>query len=354
MYRAMLRRIVFVGVVMATTLMFSAETNAGWNHWRGYAVPVVGWTGYNYSYYGGWGGVGYDCCRPAYTPCYTPCYDPCYTPCYTPCYDPCDVGCGGLLSRIAYRWRTHHYGYYWGWGRCGWVAPGCCGTCGYPAADCCCGSADNGIIYGEPSVVPESTPMTPTPANPAEGDGQGLPVPEKQTSLTPDSALLTVTVPDTAQIFVNGMPTQSTGNMRRYVSRNLTPGFNYTYEVRAELNLDGTPVVRTKTVQLRAGEKADLAFDLSGPPRVETSLTLRVPSDARVFLAGNETRGTGPIRTFRTTKLADGQEWSQYAVRVVANRDGEEVTDEKVITLRTGDQREMTFDFQVDKVASIR
>lgn len=169
-----------------------------------------------------------------------------------------------------------------------------------------------------------------------------------------DSALLTVSVPNGARILVNGVATRSTGDVRRYVSRNLTPGFDYTYEVKAEMLIDGKPVVQSKTVQLRAGQTARLAFDAMDSTAVETALTLHVPADAKVYLAGNETRGSGLVRTFRTTKLADGQTWSDYMVRVVVNENGEDRVKEEMITLRAGDQRALTFDFNIDKVASAR
>jgi uncharacterized protein (TIGR03000 family) len=83
-------------------------------------------------------------------------------------------------------------------------------------------------------------------------------------------------------------------------------------------------------------------------------LTLYVPSDAKVYLAGTETRGSGSVRTFRTTKLAGNTEWSQYSVRVTVTRGGEELTKEERITLRGCEQTELTFDFDVDKVAAVR
>ena len=40
------------------------------------------------------------------------------------------------------------------------------------------------------------------------------------------------------------------------------------------------PVTQTKTVHLRAGDQATLAFDLQAQESVETALTLHVPTDA--------------------------------------------------------------------------
>jgi uncharacterized protein (TIGR03000 family) len=188
-------------------------------------------------------------------------------------------------------------------------------------------------------------PSEPAPADPGD-------LPEKQTSLDRNSALLTVTVPGQARVLVNGVATRSTGDLRRYVSRNLIPGFDYTYEVKAEVVVDGEPMTQTKTVQLRAGEKAKLAFDMQAAEQLETALTVHVPANAKVYLAGNKTKGSGAVRTFRTTKLPSGQSWSDYVVRVVVEENGLVRSKEETITLQAGDQRELSFDFDIDKVAA--
>ncbi len=357
MNRGTVRALLLAGAI-AGVLAVTSQANAGWGHFRGhYATPYVGWAGYSYSYYGGWGGAyggyggayggygGYGCCGPTYT-AHVPTYS--YTSCYDPCYRPRHRGCG-LLSRWAYRARTHHYRYYWGGcDPCGVTT--CCSTCG-SYDSCGCGQSGDVIEYGTPLYSTPSSDQTPTPA-PAEPSAPQLP--EKQTSLSRDSALLTVDVPNNARVLVNGIATRSKGDRRRYVSRNLTPGFDYTYEVKAQVMVDGTPVTQTKIVRLRAGQQARLAFDMNAQAQVETALTLHVPDGAKVYLAGNQTNGKGTVRTFRTKRLADGQAWSDYVVRVVVNENGVNRTKEEKITLRAGEQRELTFDFNVDKIASTR
>lgn len=183
--------------------------------------------------------------------------------------------------------------------------------------------------------------------------GGELPQPGNNTSLRSGKALLTVSVPNDAKVFVNGVATSSKGGQRTYVSRGLSNGFRYTYEVRVEAKRDGKVVEEVKTVQLRAGENADLAFDLpKGTP--ETSLTVHVPTDAKVFLGGNETSATGEVRTFTTTGLAEGQEWSNYKIRIEMVRNGETVTREEVISLKSGDDRTLRFDIDSEKVADAR
>jgi uncharacterized protein (TIGR03000 family) len=162
-----------------------------------------------------------------------------------------------------------------------------------------------------------------------------------------------VNVPAEAKIFVNGQATSSTGEVRQYVSRDLSSGMTYTYEVKAEMVVDGKTVEQTKTIDLRAGSTSSLAFDFSNATPVETSLTVRVPADAKVYLAGNATTASGEVRVFKTTGLSTGKGWNGYTIRVEFEKDGKTVTEEKVIDLAAGQSKEITF-FDVDKVAANR
>jgi uncharacterized protein (TIGR03000 family) len=153
---------------------------------------------------------------------------------------------------------------------------------------------------------------------------------------------------------VNGQATTSTGNSRQYVSRDLQRGFNYTYEVRAEVVRDGQTIEQVKKVDLRAGETANLAFDFPTTSAAETSLTVHVPADAKVYLAGNATKSGGETRVFRTTGLAGSKSWEGYTVRVELERGGRTFTKEETITLKAGQSQELSFDFEGDKIASAR
>jgi uncharacterized protein (TIGR03000 family) len=159
-------------------------------------------------------------------------------------------------------------------------------------------------------------------------------------------------VPDDAKIFVNGTATSSTGAARQYVSRGLQNGFNYTYEVKAEVVRDGKTVEQVKTINLRAGQTAELAFDFPAADAVETALTVNVPADAKVYLAGNPTNAKGEKRVFRTTGLSSGKAWDSYVVRVEFEQDGETVTQERTISLKAGQSQELTFPGEVEKIAT--
>ena len=122
--------------------------------------------------------------------------------------------------------------------------------------------------------------------------------------------------------------------------------------MRAEFVRDGKTVSEVKSIQLTAGQSANLDFTQAEPAQqaaIETStpttLIVRVPDDAKLYLAGRETKATGPVREFTTKKLPAGSEWATYAVRAVIERDGQQVVREQTVSLKAGESREVSFDF---------
>ncbi len=171
--------------------------------------------------------------------------------------------------------------------------------------------------------------------------------------------MLTVKVPAEAKVFVNGHLTTSTGIERQFISRGLVVGSRYTYEVRAELDVNGKTVSDVKTVSLTAGDVADLAFSLNGESELQatspvvTKVTVHVPAGARVFLAGQEAPGTGEVREFSTSRLAPGNQWNNYTVRAEVEINGKVVTREQKLSLQAGDSRELSFEFGDESVANV-
>ena len=106
-----------------------------------------------------------------------------------------------------------------------------------------------------------------------------------------------------------------------------------------------------KNPSVSVGDVASLAFDPNEP--VTTALTVKVPADAKVFLAGKQTTLTGEQRKFTTTRLPLGQQWANYAIRVEVDRDGQTLAKEEKISLQAGDSREVTFDFPATTVARV-
>jgi uncharacterized protein (TIGR03000 family) len=259
-------------------------------------------------------------------------------------------------------------GYYAGsWGSSGGSWGGSWGSSGGVVVGA---PVDAGAGYGQgpamppphPSDMPADGGLPPGPDADINPPDDGAPPPPTDSGAglyrPSASATLTVQVPADARVFVNGLATTSTGSLRRYVSNGLRAGYNYTYQIRAEIVRDGQTIAETKTVKLQAGDAPNVEFALNGSDSdpianqpVRTSVTLHVPADAKVYLSGNETRGTGEIRTFTTTKLAAGQAWGNYVVRVEVVRNGRTLSKEEMIEIKGGDIRDLTIDFDAPQVA---
>ncbi len=86
-------------------------------------------------------------------------------------------------------------------------------------------------------------------------------------------------------------------------------------------------------------------------PAVKTSLTIHVPADAKITLAGVETKQTGETRQFATTRLATGQTWDGYKVVVELNKDGQTLHEERTLKLVGGEAQELSINFDSTAVA---
>jgi uncharacterized protein (TIGR03000 family) len=176
------------------------------------------------------------------------------------------------------------------------------------------------------------------------------------------NALLSVKVPAEAKVFVNDRLTSSVGADREYISRDLQPGAHYNYDVRAEFVRDGQTVTESKTIQLVAGQTANLDFSFAEANAqtaanvdTRTTLVVRVPADAKLFLAGQEMKATGPVREFATTKLPSGAQWASYTIRAVVEHDGQQQVSEQTVSLQAGESREVSINFEgqaTEKVAT--
>ncbi|MGD9724061.1 MAG: TIGR03000 domain-containing protein [Pirellulales bacterium] len=218
----------------------------------------------------------------------------------------------------------------------------------------------SGGSHGSSGGHYQSAPAAPTaPAPPAPSPPAGAEAAEgKSAGYHPtygplrSSAWLNVKVPADAKVFVNDRETTSTGTDREYVSHDLRPGARYNYNIRTEFVRDGKTVSETKSVQLVAGQSAELDFadgeqvQTANNADTRTTLIVRLPADAKLFLAGRETKATGEVREFSTSRLQSGNEWTQYAIRAVVERDGHEQVREETVTLKAGESREVTIGFE--------
>jgi uncharacterized protein (TIGR03000 family) len=75
-----------------------------------------------------------------------------------------------------------------------------------------------------------------------------------------------VSVPADAEIWFDGNKTRQTGPDRSFVSPPITPGRDYSYEVKTRWLDNGTEVIQTRRVTVHAGDVINLRF-AAGPPQ---------------------------------------------------------------------------------------
>src|SRR5690606_12159789 len=92
-----------------------------------------------------------------------------------------------------------------------------------------------------------------------------------------------------------------------------------------------------------AGEDQQVA---NAAEATKTQLTLTVPENAKVFLAGSSTDQTGTVRTFATHRLDAGQTWEGYTVHVELERNGKTEVREETLNITGGESYELAFDFE--------
>lgn len=168
---------------------------------------------------------------------------------------------------------------------------------------------------------------------------------------TSSKIVMNLDVPDDARVFINELETKTTGGSRSYVSKGVETDASYEFVIRAEVERGGEVITETKTVRLQGGQTSSLAFNLDQPQTellaaqepVDTTLKLRVPDGAQVFLSDSATKQTGAERRFVTQQLGAGEKWEDYRIRVTWNDGDRQQTREKKITLVAGETRELEF-----------
>ena len=90
---------------------------------------------------------------------------------------------------------------------------------------------------------------------------------------------------------------------------------------------------------------------IASKPAAKTRLTLRVPAEAKVTLAGVHTKQKGEVRQFSTTNLSAGQVWEDYKVVVEMEQDGQMLREERIIKLTGGIAQELSIEFDSTQLA---
>ena len=83
-----------------------------------------------------------------------------------------------------------------------------------------------------------------------------------------NTVVLDVTVPSDAKVIINDLRTTSTGEHRRYMSRDVEAGRVYRYQVRAEFMRDGKATIDDQTIELTAGDTRSVTLGGAPEPKV--------------------------------------------------------------------------------------
>ncbi|MEK6234698.1 MAG: TIGR03000 domain-containing protein, partial [Planctomycetales bacterium] len=180
----------------------------------------------------------------------------------------------------------------------------------------------------------------------------------RDTGKKADESVLNVSVPQRAKVFVNGDLTHSVGRFRQFGARGLKPGETHTYRIRAEVQRHGQTLVQTQNVRLAAGDRRTVRFDFLdakaaaptlAPAKSPTTVILKVPENAQVFLGGSRTLAQGKLRRYENTQLLAGTQWNNYTIRVAWPAAGGMETQERTVSLTGGQTHQ--FDFTRPEIA---
>jgi uncharacterized protein (TIGR03000 family) len=90
---------------------------------------------------------------------------------------------------------------------------------------------------------------------------------QTQSTATSLPVYIEVRVPADADIWFDDAKTTQTGTVREFVSPPLTPGHDYTYDIRARWTEEGRHVSHTRRVAVHAGERVSVTFPAAVPPQ---------------------------------------------------------------------------------------
>jgi uncharacterized protein (TIGR03000 family) len=87
--------------------------------------------------------------------------------------------------------------------------------------------------------------------------------PQIETVPTALPVYIEVRVPADAEIWFDGAKTVQAGTVRRFVSPPLTPGRDYSYEVRAKWREDERELTQSRRITFHAGEQVSITFPVT-------------------------------------------------------------------------------------------
>src|SRR5262245_32543895 len=162
---------------------------------------------------------------------------------------------GGFYPRYGY---GYGYGYPYGYSSpYGYAYPY---TYSYPSTTYVYPSttyAYPSMTYGAPQTYVYPSTSSYQPGEPAGGYGAS-PAPAT------NAVLVTVKVPENAEVWFGDFKTKATGSLRTFESPPLDPGSEYTYTIRARWDEGGREVNQTQKVDVRSGSRVNVEFPRKG------------------------------------------------------------------------------------------
>jgi uncharacterized protein (TIGR03000 family) len=119
--------------------------------------------------------------------------------------------------------------------------------------------------YSSPLIYSQSTPTAVPAATFTYAPGTADSSASTTVSQTDTPADVTVVVPENAKLWFNDVPINTTGATREFQTPALTPGREYTYQVRATWMQNGREISQTQTLPVSAGSHARIVFSPTSP-----------------------------------------------------------------------------------------
>ena len=79
-------------------------------------------------------------------------------------------------------------------------------------------------------------------------------------NLNATSARITVDLPASAKLYVDGVLKTAEGSVRNFHTPDLVKGQSYYYDLKAEITIDGTTITDEKRIIVKAGETLNESF----------------------------------------------------------------------------------------------
>jgi uncharacterized protein (TIGR03000 family) len=107
-----------------------------------------------------------------------------------------------------------------------------------------------------PFTISNAASAAPTQSSMGVGVGGGFipPFLTVRDATLDNKAHIWLRVPESAEIWINGVKTKQTGESRYFFSPPLTPGKKYTYQLRLRWTKEGKPVEETQRILVQAGQ----------------------------------------------------------------------------------------------------